>query len=73
MKKQMTILLTVLVVGCATKQQYWEKPGATAQEFNIDRGQCNAQAFSVPGVSIMQAALVQNSCLQGKGWYLVEK
>jgi malonyl CoA-acyl carrier protein transacylase len=56
-----------LVGGCA--QTVWVKPGASAQDFYRDHGQCNAQAFSVPGASLMQVAIVQNACLQGKGWY----
>lgn len=73
MKRLILVSCAVVLAGCATKQSYWEKPGASQQEFNMDRGQCNAQAFSVPGVSLMQAAIVQNSCMQGKGWYLVEQ
>jgi hypothetical protein len=66
--------LAVFMAGCATKTvSYWEKPGASPQDFNIDRGQCNAQAFSVASGNLMQIAIVQNSCLQGKGWYIVEK
>ncbi|MDW7534505.1 MAG: hypothetical protein SCG82_01435 [Candidatus Nitrotoga sp.] len=54
-------------------EEHWEKPGASDRDFNVDRGQCNAQAFSVAGGNIMQIAIVQNSCLQGKGWQLVAR
>jgi hypothetical protein len=66
------ILAAVTVVAslgaCAQQQWHWERPGATAGDFYQDRGQCNAQAFAVPGAGLLQIALVQNSCLQGKGW-----
>jgi len=63
----------LLMVGCATKQSFWEKPGATVQDFNMDRAECNARALSVPGVTMFGFALIQNQCLQGKGWYIVER
>ena len=62
-----TVALTVLS-GCATTEATWEKRGATRQDFNMETGQCRAQAFSIPGVSVMQAAAVYSSCMQGKGW-----
>jgi hypothetical protein len=71
------VLLALCLVGCATKQTqtYWEKPGASQQDFQADMGQCRAQAFSVPGAmnNLVQVAIVQNTCMQGKGWYLVEQ
>ena len=41
------------------------------EDFYIDRGQCNAQAFSVASGNLLQIAMVQHSCLEGKGWVLV--
>ena len=63
----------LLLGGCASKQSFWEKPGATVQDFNMDRAECNARALSVPGVTMFGLALIQNQCLQGKGWYIVER
>ncbi len=63
----------LLLGGCASKQSFWEKPGATVQDFNMDRAECNARALSVPGVTLFGLALIQNQCLQGKGWYIVER
>ena len=60
------------LVGCATTENVWEKHGASDQAFNMEAGQCRAQAFSVPVASAMQIALVYNSCMQGKGWQLTE-
>jgi hypothetical protein len=72
------LIFALLLSGCAmapTKKTYWEKPGATQADFNADIGFCRAQAFSVPGAlnNLAQAAIVQSSCMQGKGWYLVER
>lgn len=62
-----------LISGCAAPQG-WYKAGTTAQEFEMDRGMCNAQAFGVPGAmnNMMQVAIVQNACMRGKGWVLQE-
>jgi hypothetical protein len=73
------LVIALLMSGCATpppsKTTYWEKPGAGQAEFNADIGFCRAQAFSVPGAmnNLAQAVIVQSSCMQGKGWYLVER
>ncbi len=70
------LLLTVIALilgGCAQqKQSFWEKPGASGQDFEMDKSQCNAQAFSVPGANWMTVAVIQNQCLRGKGWYLTD-
>ena len=55
--------------GCAT-QQVWMREGSTQDDFYRDQGQCKAQGFGVANVSLLQAAIVFNSCMQGKGWYL---
>jgi hypothetical protein len=69
------LVVLMLIAGCATTQRYWEKPGASVQEFNADSGQCNAQAFGVPGAMYnqIQVAVVYNQCMQGRGWYVVQK
>jgi len=62
------------IVACAAKTQtYWEKQGASQQDFYMDQAQCNAQAFGISNTNYMQIAIVQNQCLRGKGWYLVER
>jgi uncharacterized protein YcfL len=68
-------LLLFLLVGCATTETetVWVKPGATQQDFYTDKGQCDAQALSVPGMNLLQAAVVGNSCMRGKGWHLEER
>jgi hypothetical protein len=69
----MATLVAMLLSGCAAqKQSVWEKPGASGQDFEMDRAQCNAQAFSVPGVNMFGVVMIQNQCLRGKGWYLTD-
>jgi hypothetical protein len=68
--RRLAVLL--LLAGCATTHNAWFKDGATQQDFYMDQGQCKAQAFSAPGMPMMQVGLVFNSCMQGKGWYLRE-
>ena len=65
--------LTVLLVGCSQEPETaGYRSGATEAEFNADMGQCRAQAFGVPGAmnNLLQVAMVQRSCMEGKGWYL---
>lgn len=59
-----------LLAGCATPQRSWYKSGASRDQFEMDRGQCDAQAFSVPGMQSLQVAMVYNGCMRGKGWTL---
>lgn len=63
--------LVVGMLGCANN--VWVKSGATANDFNVDRAQCNAQSYSIPFASIYQQAAVQNECMVGKGWVLRDK
>ena len=69
-----TFILTAIAIGlfgCANN--VWVKSGATTNDFNMDRAQCNAQSFSIPFASIYQQAAVQNECMVGKGWSLRDK
>lgn len=69
-----TALACLLVLaGCATTETVWNKAGASEQDFNVDTGQCKAQAFSVPGMVPVQVAAVYGSCMQGKGWQAEER
>jgi hypothetical protein len=67
--KLLSLALVGVLTGCATQPQYvWVKEDSTQADFNRDNGQCRAQGFSVPGVTLMQAVLVIRSCMEGKGW-----
>ncbi len=63
--------LAIGVFGCANN--VWVKSGATANDFNVDKAQCNAQTYSVPFASVYQQIAIQNQCMQGKGWTLKDK
>lgn len=64
------VCLAVLLSGCATPQEHaWYKPGATEQDFYMERGQCNAQGASHAVVGSEQLLWIFASCMQGKGWY----
>lgn len=67
-------LLAILVLaGCVTTEKVWIKDGASQQDFYAESGQCKAQAFSAPGMPMMQVAIVYASCMQGKGWHTEER
>lgn len=69
-----TILFACFVViGCASTESVWVKDGSTQEDFNVDAGQCKAQAFSAPGMPMMQVAIIYSSCMQGKGWHREER
>lgn len=71
---KIAVLSLFVLAGCAANQNWaWDKPNSSEQEFYMDHGQCRAQAFGVPGVSLMQAALVLDGCMNGKGWRRVPK
>lgn len=56
-------LLCLLLAGCAST---WVHPSAGTAEFQMDSGQCQAQAYSAPPGTVKQ--LIYESCMQGKGW-----
>ena len=62
----MRYLIVILLAGCAPT--IWNREGATEKDFNMDRGQCNAQALSVPGATNLQRNAVFDNCMVGKGW-----
>lgn len=68
------IAIVLLLVGCATTERLWEKPGAGQRDYSVDSGQCQAQAYgSSPGMVPLQIAVIFNGCMRGKGWDLVER
>lgn len=65
----MRALLCLPLVACASDPApRWVGSGNLA----VDQGQCQAQAFSVPGASALQIGLVFNACMRGKGWTLIQ-
>lgn len=72
--KQCLLALVILsaITGCSSRQTFWEKPGASARDFEMDRADCNSRAFAAP-VNMYGFALIWNQCMQGKGWGLVER
>lgn len=69
----MRYLFVLLLAGCATTEDVWVQQGASDQQFYMDRGQCQAQAFGAPGMQALQVALIFNGCMQGKGWHTEER
>lgn len=66
-------IIAVSLISCSTQNEWhWEKPGASNSEFNMDTGQCRAQALAgTGGVLNWGTIMIMESCLQGKGWYKV--
>ena len=74
MRVTLVLALLAALAGCASSRSdfTWQKQGASADDFETDLGQCQAQAFSIPGVSLRQAVIVQTTCLRGKGWRQIQ-
>lgn len=71
MKTALLALVATLAAGCVTNGSNdvtWVHPQATQQKYDMDRGQCQAQAFSVPNAPTTQMFAVFASCMRGKGW-----
>lgn len=68
-----TLLLAAsaaILCACASGGELvWARSGATQQDFDQDMGQCTAQAWSVSNAGGAQLLMVQQSCMQGKGWH----
>ena len=74
MKTIYALSIIIGMTGCATKNNnwQWEKPNASANEFNMDNGQCKAQGLAGTGGYLnMGTLMIIDSCMQGKGWYKV--
>jgi hypothetical protein len=66
--------LLVLLAGCATEPEMaWYKDGSTQQSFNMDAAACRAQAFSVASGNLLQIAIVQDACMESRGWVLAPR
>lgn len=74
-------LLVAALSGCAAPSPYvWDRAGATQADFDVDAGQCEAQALAGAGPPMigLQANLAQiaqrdrifDACMRGKGWAL---
>lgn len=63
------LLILLVLTACASPERKWYKDGSSGEEFERDHGYCTAQGFQGTQ-SLMQAAIVQNGCMRGKGWQL---
>ena len=76
--KKITIVLAVLLSGCAAK---WHKTGGTTTEFYRDKSQCNAMSYQAVPIPVsnknnpmagftaqMNRLGMLNDCMRGRGW-----
>lgn len=80
MKKTLTLALLIFLYGCA--KPMWVKPGASQQDFGVDKYQCMQQAQqrvsgayvnAYGGASSNQVITNEglfNACMNSKGWTL---
>ena len=70
---RLALMLGLGLIGCATTGGGWhyEKDGASKADYNMDTGQCRAQAFAVSNPTLLQIGIIMDGCMQGKGWVRV--
>jgi len=70
MKFPLPLLLFVLA-GCAS--WHWEKPGASADDYERDEKYCKLQVYSGIDGAVTQASVRRmHACLEGRGWRKAE-
>lgn len=66
------VVAGLAVAGChasSTGRDWrWYKADGTPAQFEMDHGQCTAQAFQGGASNLYSIAIVQDGCLRGKGW-----
>jgi hypothetical protein len=69
--------LATVLGGCAAQGPIWDKPGGTAQQFNVDKYQCvhenQGGAVAVPVGNMVAAVPVTNwdmynACMMARGY-----
>lgn len=69
----MKYALLLLLAGCAAAEvpNDWRRDGSTPEQLFMERGQCRAQAMSVPEQANVNAVVVAvfRACMEGKGWH----
>jgi uncharacterized protein YceK len=71
--KALLIAFAVVLSGCsaisaATRPASYGKPNTTSADFDADKGQCSAQAYSISNPYPGQIMQVFDACMKGKGW-----
>jgi hypothetical protein len=72
MRKTLTLAFSVALLGCQAAPVFWDKPGVTQEQFNIESAQCDNQAFSLVNVPMIQRNIVNQSCMRSKGYTMVD-
>jgi len=63
----MRYLIPLLLAACAS--WHWEKPGASAADYELDEKYCKLQAYSGIDGRVTQASVRRmHQCLEDKGW-----
>lgn len=61
----------VTLTGCASLSEPawgWYRDGQTQQAFNMDMANCRNEAMPYASTNMLQAAMVIDNCMVGKGW-----
>jgi len=64
-----TVLVILLLAGCASGPFYWTKPGATDETFLADHAPCFKDATIGYGVGSEKA---YKACMASKGWTRIQ-
>lgn len=73
--KMIFLMLSVLALtGCASLDRAvaptwgWYREGQTQQAYNMDQANCRNEAMPYASTNLLQAAMVIDNCMIGKGW-----
>lgn len=70
----MRYLIVLLLAACATEPSYrWDRLGATDEQRYQETAYCEQQAFAVPNSGEQRIAIVYATCMQSRGWHLVDR
>lgn len=64
------IALACLLVGCATRQEVWDKPRTGQAQFDRDFKQCEYEASLSGNALLAGTDEMRRNCLQARGWTL---
>jgi hypothetical protein len=67
-KIMIAMALTLVLSSCASMQMQWDKPGATASEFDQAKQECIYEVqLHQPGMFLEAIPLI-TQCMRAKGW-----
>lgn len=71
--KTVVVFLAILLSSCASMRMQWEKPGATASDFEQDKQQCIYEVQLHNPNMFLEAIPLISQCMRAKGYVQVSR